>query len=88
MTDLINVYESIACMAIAGQPKYEDMIVRIRLDGIETNQILEFNGDDLSWIWLNDWYEGQKDVQYIGSICVSDVNVAQEVHKEYETVSG
>lgn len=80
-------YEDIARMAVAGQPKYENMIVRIRADDIEMNEILEFNGDDISWCWLNDWYEGQKDVRYIGSICVSDVNVAQEVHKEYETVS-
>lgn len=68
-------YEDIARLAVHDLPAYETMIVRIRVDGIEMNEILEFNGDDLSWCWLNDWYEGQRSIEYIGSIRLSEVKV-------------
>ena len=72
-------YGDIARFAAHDQPVYETMIVRIRADGVEMNEVLEFNGDDLSWCWLNDWYEGQKDIEYIGSIRLSEVKVHETV---------
>ena len=70
-----NPYEDIAHRAVQDLKAYETQIVRIRADGVEYNEILEFNGDDLSWCWLSDWYEGQKDIEYIGSIGLSEVQV-------------
>lgn len=74
-----NPYEDIARCAAHDLQAYETLIVRIRIDGVEFNEILEFNGDDLSWCWLNDWYEGQKDVEYIGSIRLSEVQVNEAI---------
>ena len=68
-------YEDIARIATQGVKAFETMIVRVRVDGIEMNEILEFNGNDISWCWLNDWYEGQKNIEYIGSIRLSEVKV-------------
>lgn len=59
--------------------EYETMIVRIRADGVEMNEILEFDGDNLEWCWLNDWFEGQKDIEYIGRIKLSEVKVNETV---------
>ena len=53
-----NPYEDMARCAAQDLRAYETLIVRIRADGVEYNEILEFNGNDLSWCWLNDWYEG------------------------------
>lgn len=72
-------YEDIARVATQGVNAFETMIVRVRVDGIEMNEILEFNGNDLSWCWLNDWYEGQKNIEYIGSIRLSEVKVHETV---------
>ena len=70
-----NPYEDIARCAALDLKAYETLIVRIRIDGVEYNEILEFNGNDLSWCWLNDWYEGQRNVEYIGRIGLSEVKV-------------
>lgn len=70
-----NPYEDIARCAAQDLKVYETLIVRVRVDGVEYNEILEFNGNDLSWCWLNDWYEGQRDVEYIGRIGLSEVKV-------------
>lgn len=72
-------YEDIARVATQGVNAFETMIVRVRVDGIEMNEILEFNGNDLSWCWLNDWYEGQKNIEYIGSIRLSEVKVHETI---------
>lgn len=80
-------YNEIAEMAVAGEDRYTTMIVRIRADGIEFNEILEFDGNTVSWCWQSDWYEGQKDVKYIGSIQLDDVDVTKKPRREYETVS-
>ena len=72
---MITAYGDIARCAMRDLKAYETLIVRIRVDGVEINEILEFNGDDLSWRWLNDWYEGQKNIEYIGSIGLSEVKI-------------
>ena len=72
-------YEDIARRAVNDLPVYETMIVRVRVDGIEMNEILEFDGDNLSWCWLSDWYEGQRNIEYIGSIRLSEVKVNEVI---------
>lgn len=43
-------------------------------DWIYSNQILEVDIDG-SYIWNSDWNEGQEDVEVLGFIAVSDVEV-------------
>lgn len=76
---MVVKYEEVARRAVNDLQAYETMIVRIRADGVEMNEILEFNGDDLSWCWLNDWYEGQRYIEYIGSIRLSEVKVHEAI---------
>ena len=75
---MIDAYTRIGEQAIAAHDRYDDMIVRIRLDGVCVNEILEFDACNLSGIWLNDWYEGQKEVEYVGSVLVSEVRIPDE----------
>lgn len=71
-----DVYAEIAEKAFSdNHPYYGDLIVAIRLDGVVYNEILEFNAADFCGIWFNDWYEGQKEVEYLGSILVGEVKV-------------
>lgn len=44
------------------------------------NQILEYDAKDDTYVWLNDWYEGQTYVEVLGYIFLSDVNTAN-LHK-------
>ena len=39
------------------------------------NEILEYDGNSDSYAWLNDWYEGQQNINVIGFIAVSEINV-------------
>lgn len=60
----------------------EDKIVSIKYkhsyekEWTQSNEILEV---DLSYedvyVWLNDWDEGQTDIEILGCISVSDINV-------------
>lgn len=72
-------YKDIMLKATRGITVFETLIVRIRIDGMEINEVLEFNGDDISWSWLNDWYEGQKNIEYVGSIRLSEVKVHEAI---------
>lgn len=45
---------------------YTDFIVTISLDGEETTEFLEFDGNVAEFIWLNDWWEGQTDIYLVG----------------------
>lgn len=31
--------------------------------------------NDDQYVWLNDWYEGQQNINVIGFVAVSDINV-------------
>lgn len=45
-------------------------------DWIYSNEILEVDMNvDGYYIWLNDWNEGQEDVEVLGCIAISDVKV-------------
>lgn len=39
------------------------------------NQILEYDGSENEYIWLDDWNEGQDDVEVLGYIAVQDVQI-------------
>ena len=39
------------------------------------NQYLEYDGNQDAWVWLNDWNEGQTDVEVLGYIDIDEVEV-------------
>lgn len=39
------------------------------------NQILEYDGSEDEYVWLDDWDEGQDDVEVLGYIAVQDVQI-------------
>ena len=69
-----------------------DYIVRIRLKydhekvAREINQILIFEPsnlpDGIDFTWLNDWYEGEEDVEVVGYIKVPEIEVPERIGKE------
>lgn len=65
-----------------------DYIVRLKYkydwekDYTFSNEYLEYSGNDDSWLWLNDWNEGQTDVEVIGYVAIEDVNVQQTIEAE------
>lgn len=52
---------------------YTDFIVAIRADGEELTEILV--GDNGELVWLNDWWEGQKDVKLLGFRPINMISV-------------
>lgn len=60
---------------------YSDYLVRLRYkhysekEWTYTNEYLEFNAGYMEWCWLNDWYEGQQDIEFLGFIAVDDIEV-------------
>ena len=54
---------------------YFDFLVTILLDGNETTQVLEFDGDVVDFVWLNDWWEGEKDVKLLGFSPIGDIRL-------------
>ena len=36
-------------------------------------EILEFDGDNAEYVWLNDWDEGQKFIEFFGIYTESDI---------------
>ena len=75
-----NPYVEISRQAFEIAPYYGDMIVRIRLDGKLYNEVLCYDAANDCGEWLNDWYEGQKEVIFVGAIPVDRVVVP---HKYY-----
>ena len=39
------------------------------------NEYLEYDGNHDEWVWLNDWNEGQTDVEVLGYIDIDEVEV-------------
>ena len=37
------------------------------------------------YVWLNDWYEGQKNVEVLGCISISDIKVPEMFTKEVKS---
>ena len=42
------------------------------------NELYLFNGEECKYEWLYDWYEGQQEVEVIGFIPVSDIQIKQK----------
>ena len=75
MRDMNEVYGEIAEKALADNHRaFEDLIVRIRLDGLEVNELLIVDPQELDVWWDSDWYEGQHEVEYLWSIGISEVH--------------
>lgn len=70
-------YGWMAQKAITGLRARGTAIVAMALDGIRYNEILYYNAVDNSWEWVNDWYEGQREIVFLGSCLLSDVEVVQ-----------
>lgn len=53
---------------------YEEMVVRLRLDGTYViTEFLDFDG--LDYQWLNDWYEGETEVELLGFTPLSEIQM-------------
>lgn len=46
------------------------------------NHILEYDSVDDSYAWINDWFEGQTDVEVLGYMLLGDVEVVGHVDIE------
>lgn len=52
---------------------YGSAIVTLSIDRLETTEYLEFNGSEMTFIWENDWWEGEKDVYLLGFQMLKDL---------------
>ena len=50
-----------------------DYVITILLNGEYVNELLQWDGEDDTWVWANDWYEGEKDPRWIGIVAIEDV---------------
>lgn len=50
-----------------------DYIVTLVINGVSTNELLQWDWENDTWIWANDWYEGEKDVCWFGIVAIEDV---------------
>lgn len=54
---------------------YTDFLVTIQIDGRETTEVLGFNGDIVDFVWLSDWWEGEKNVKLLGFSPIDDISL-------------
>jgi hypothetical protein len=54
---------------------YSDFIVTIDLNGTLITEVLEFDGGRVDFIWLSDWWEGEKNVSLVGFRPIGDIKV-------------
>lgn len=57
---------------------YEDMLVTVMADGDLITTILQFDAVNDTWVWFDDWYEGQRIVHLVGFVPLSHVIVVDE----------
>lgn len=48
-----------------------DYIVTISIDGEFINELLQWEND--TWVWSNDWYEGEDNPTWMGIVALEDV---------------
>lgn len=60
-------------------PVYGTTIVAMRINGIRFNEILDYDAAYNCWSWVSDWYEGQTDIEFIGAIPLSEVQVNEAI---------
>lgn len=49
-----------------------DYVVTIVIDDEFINELLQWDCDD-TWVWQNDWYEGQDNPTWIGIVALEDI---------------
>ena len=49
-----------------------DYIITILIDDVMQNELLQWDWEDDTWVWANDWYEGQDNVTWVGIISIED----------------
>lgn len=54
---------------------YNSALVTLSIDGVETTEYLEFDGSEMTFIWENDWWEGEKEVQLLGFRMLQDLKL-------------
>lgn len=54
---------------------YTDFLVTIKVDDFKYTEYLEFNGNTMQFEWLNDWWEGEKDIRLLGFIPIDRINI-------------
>lgn len=52
-----------------------DYIVTLRIDLEEISELLLYEWESDSYYWQNDWYEGQKIVEVLGFLPVSEIKI-------------
>lgn len=50
----------------------EDMVAVIEIDGVRRNELLEYDFDNDSFMFLSDWWEGEQEVALIDFFPVSE----------------
>ena len=41
---------------------YSDMLVTINVNGITRTEVLEFDAAEMTFVWANDWWEGEQQI--------------------------
>lgn len=88
-----NPYEVIANYIGNHSEVIEDMIAVLEIDGVRKNELLEYEYDNDSFMFLNDWWEGESEISLIDyypvrQACNSKTSVPMEVlNKINELVS-
>lgn len=67
-----NPYEVIADYISNHSVVIEDMIAVIEIDGVRRNELLEYDYDNDSFMFLSDWWEGEQEVALIDYFPVSE----------------
>ena len=52
---------------------YDYILVTIRINDCITTELLSYDG--CNFIWENDWWEGEQDIEFIGAAYLSDIKV-------------
>lgn len=61
---------------------YGSYIVRVKIGNIISNELLLYDDESNGYIWLDDWYEGEKEVSFVGFIPVDCVPEADMIKKQ------
>lgn len=65
-------YEVIANYISNHSEVIEDMIAVIEIDGVRRNELLEYDFDNDSFMFLSDWWEGEQEIALIDYFPVSE----------------
>lgn len=72
LTHCENPYEVIANYISNHSKVIEDMIAVIEIDGDRRNELLEYDFDNDSFMFLSDWWEGEQEIALIDYFPVSE----------------